>query len=159
MIVSPNNTIQQTNPFSLSGRRLQKYNLLKYRMISAILDYMATMNGTVLPGMRQPETFDERNIYKMLLGTSIISENKYRIADYNRILADMCYMGLIKMNGGYICMTPYAIEAYTKQTFHQIFASLLTAEDSRKLGHQTLVVSALALVVALASLFVSMFHP
>jgi hypothetical protein len=62
MIVSPNNTIQQTNPFSLSGRRLRKYNLLKYRMISAILDYMATMNGTVLPGMHQPETFDERHI-------------------------------------------------------------------------------------------------
>lgn len=158
MIVSSNNTIQQTNPFSLRGRRLQKYNLLKYRMISAILDYMATMNGTVLPGMHQPEAFDERNIYKMLLGTGIISENKYRIADYNRILADMCYMGLIRMTDGYICMTPYTIEAYSKQTFHQIFASLLMAEDSRKLGHRTLVVSGLALVAALASLFVSIFH-
>lgn len=158
MIVSPNNTIQQTDPFSLSGRRLRKYNLLKYRMLSAILDYMATMNGPVLPGMHQPEAFDERNIYKMLLGTGILSENKYRIADYNRILADMCYMGLIRMTDGYICMTPYTIEAYSKQTFHQIFTSLLTAEDSRKLGHRTLVVSALAFVVALASLFVSMFH-
>lgn len=90
MIVSPNNTIQQTDPFSLSGRRLRKYNLLKYRMLSAILDYMATMNGPVLPGMHQPEAFDERHIYNML-GTGILSENKYRIADYNRILADMCY--------------------------------------------------------------------
>lgn len=157
MITNPDNTISQTNPFSLRGRRLQKYNLLKYRMISAILDYMATMNGTILPGMRQPEAFDEQGIFKMLLGTGIISENKYRIADYNRILADMCYMGLIKMNSGYICMTPYTIEAYTKQTFHQIFASLLTAEDSRKLGHRTLVVSALALIVALASLCISIF--
>jgi hypothetical protein len=51
MIVSSNNTIQQTNPFSLRGRRLKKYNLLKYRMISAILDYMATMKGFMLPGM------------------------------------------------------------------------------------------------------------
>lgn len=158
MIISPNNTIQQTNPFSLSGRRLQKYNLLKYRMISAILDYMATMNGTVLPGMQQPEAFDERNIYKMLLGTSIISENKYRIAEYNRILADMCYMGLIRMIDGYICMTPYTIEAYSKQTFHQIFSSLLTAEDSRKLGHRTLIISSIALIVSVGSLLAAALY-
>lgn len=94
----------------------------------------------------------------MLLVTGIISENKYRIADYNRILADMCYMGLMRMADDYIYMTPYTIEAYSKQIFHQIFTSLLTAEDSRKLGHRTLVISALAFVVALASLFVSMFH-
>ena len=61
---------------------------------------MATMNGTILPGMRQPEAFDERGIFKMLLSTGIISENKYRIADYNRILADMCYMGLNPVRGG-----------------------------------------------------------
>lgn len=158
MIVSANNTIQQTNPFSLRGRRLQKYNLLKYCMISAILDYMATMNGTVLHGMQQPEAFDERNIYKMLLGTGIISKNKFRLADYNRILAEMCYMGLIRMIDGYICMTPYTIEAYSKQTFHQIFASLLTVEDFRKLGHRTLVVSAIALLVSLVSLLVAWMH-
>ena len=157
MIVNPNNTVSQTNPFSLKGRELQKYNLLKYRVISAVLDYIATMNGTILPGMRQPEAFPEDSIYQMLLGCGIISRGKYDTADYNRIMSDMCYMGLIKMSNGYIFMTPYTIEAYTKQTFHQIFASLLTAEDSRKLGHRTLVVSALALIVALASLCISIF--
>ena len=135
MIVNPNNnTVSQTNPFSLCGRKLQKYNLLKYRVISAVLDYIATMNGTILPGMRQPEAFPEDSIYQMLLGCGIISRGKYDTADYNRIMSDMCYMGLIKMSNGYIFMTPYTIEAYTKQTFHQIFASLLAAEDSRKLG-------------------------
>lgn len=150
IINKSNNTIPQTNPFLLSGRKLQKYNLLKYHMITAVLDYIATENGTILPGMRQPEAFMEDSIYKMLINSDIIEEN--HAADYNRIMSDMCYMGLIKMNNGYIFMTPYTIEAYTKQTFHQIFASLLAAEDSRKLGYRTLVVSAIALIVSLVSL-------
>ncbi len=67
MIVNPNNnTVSQTNPFSLCGRKLQKYNLLKYRVISAVLDYIATMNGTILPGMRQPEAFPEDSIYQII---------------------------------------------------------------------------------------------
>ena len=94
----------------------------------------------------------------MLLGCGIISRGKYDTADYNRIMADMCYMGLIVMDRGYICMTPYTIEAYRNQTFHQIFASLLAAEDSRNLGHRTLVVSVLALAVALASICISIFQ-
>lgn len=158
MIANSNNTIPQTNPFALSGRKLQKYNLLKYRVISAVLDYIATMNGTVLPGMRQPEAFLEDCIYKMLVGCGIISRGKYDTANYNRIMADMCYMGLITMNNGYICMTPYTIEAYRDQTFHQISTSLLAAEDSRKLGHRTLIVSAIALIVSLASLYITTLH-
>ncbi|MBD5584620.1 MAG: hypothetical protein HDQ88_06015 [Clostridia bacterium] len=67
-------------------------------------------------------------------------------------------MGLIRWDNGYIRMTAYTIEAYTKQTFHQIYASLLTAEDSRKLGHRTLIVSALALIVSLVSLSLTYFH-
>lgn len=63
---------------------------------------------------------------------------------------------LITMNNGYICMTPYTIEAYRNQTFHQISATLLAAEDYRKLGHRTLVVSVLALAVALTSVYISL---
>lgn len=42
---------------TLSGRRLQKYNLLKYRMIIAILDYMATMKGFMLSRMWEHGSF------------------------------------------------------------------------------------------------------
>lgn len=144
-----------TNPFSLSGRELQRYNLLKYQVICAILDYMATINGTVIPGMAQPTYFEEQKILDVLRGNGILKHGKYQDADYNRILSDMCYMGLIKLSNGYVFMTQYSIEAYSKQTFHQIFASLLAAEDSRKLGHRTLVVSVIALVVSLSSLLVA----
>jgi len=54
MFVSNNNIIHQTNPFSLKGRKLQRYNLLKYQVICAILDYIATINGKILPRSAQP---------------------------------------------------------------------------------------------------------
>lgn len=155
MIVSDHNTTPMTNPFSLKGRKLQRYNLLKYQVICAILDYMATINGTVLPGMSQPSCFEEQKVLDVLLGNGIMKRGKYQDADYNRILSDMCYMGLIKLSNGYIYMTPYTIEAYSKQTFHQVFASLLAAEDSRRLGHRTLIISAIALIVSLSSLLLA----
>lgn len=157
MIIYSNDTVPQTNPFCLSGRKLQKFNLLKYRVICAILDYIATMNGTIVPGAIQPDIFEEKRIFDILLKYRIIKRGRFHDADYNRIIADMCYMGLIRFDNGYIRMTPYTIEAYSKQTFHQIYASLLTAEDSRKLGHRTLIVSALALIVSLVSLFFTFF--
>ena len=155
MIVKPNNTIPQTNPFCLSGRNLQKFTLLKYRVICAILDYIATINGTIIPGSPKTEIFNENNIYDVLLKNGVIKRGKFHDADYNRIIADMCYMGLIRFENGYIIMTPYTIEAFTKQTFHQIFASLLAAEDARKLGYRTLIVSALALAVSLVSVWIT----
>lgn len=158
MIVYSNNSVPQTNPFCLSGRKLQKFNLLKYRVICAILDYIATMNGTIMPGSVQPEIFEKKCIFDTLLHNKIIKRGRIQDADYNRIIADMCYMGLIRLDKGYIIMTPYTIEAYSKQTFHQIYASLLTTEDSHKLGHRTLIVSALALIVSLVSLLITFFH-
>lgn len=140
-----------TNTLSLKGRKLQKYNLLKFRVICAVLDYMSVMNGS--RSQRKPygmEMFQEEAILQLLTNNNIISlKHKKDRAQLNMIFAEMKLMGLIEGNNGILSMTPYTIEAYQNQTFHQIHASLLAAEDSRTLGLKTLLISVLAIIITL----------
>lgn len=75
----------------------------------------------------------------------------------NTVFAEMCMMGLIIEDGENIVKTPLAIKAYKENTYHQICASLTSAHESHKVGVRTLWVSALALIVALVSLFVTFY--
>lgn len=153
MILEPSEDYKAalTNTLSLKGRKLQKYNLLKFRVICAVLDYMSVMNGS--RSQRKPyvmEMFQEEAILQLLINNNIISlKHKQDRAHLNMIFSEMKLMGLIEGNNGILSMTPYTIEAYHKQTFHQIYASLLAAEDSRTLGLKTLLISVLAIIITL----------
>lgn len=145
-----NNQYNLRSLLSLSGRDYQKYNLLKFRVICGILDYTAMMNGLT----KQIE-FSEAKIISILENNHIIIPDREGRADFNMIIAEMVMMGLISQDGDCISMLPYSIEAYQKQTFHTIYASLLAAEDSRTLSKRTLFVSALAVVIALISIWLT----
>lgn len=138
----------------LKGRKFQKYNLLKFRVICAVMDYMAFMNGATssFKPYRQ-EHFPESDIRTLLTKNEIIDlETKEGRADYNSIMGEMKLMGLIIDNGGTLSITPYMVESYQKQTFHHILASLMAAEDSRTLSLRTLWISILAVVIAIVAL-------
>lgn len=75
----------------------------------------------------------------------------------NAAFAEMCMMDIIREDGDSVILTQLGIIAYKENTFHQICASLTAANESHKVGVRTLWVSALALIVALASLIVTFY--
>ena len=151
MILEPNQKDRAIrNLIWLKGRKFQKYNLLKFRVICAIMDYMAIMNGVRTPNKQYGlEVFPEQDIDELLTKYDIINlKSKGGRADYNSIIGEMKLIGLIEGNGGFIRMTQYMVDSYQKQTFHQILASLMAAEDSRTLSLRTLWISVLAVIMA-----------
>ncbi|MBD5303651.1 MAG: hypothetical protein HDS18_02725 [Bacteroides sp.] len=136
------------NLTSIQGKDLEIYNLLKYRMICAILDYLALCkNMDCYPA--------KNNVREMLINNKIISDSRIGRAMANAAFAEMCMMGIILEDGDYIILTESAVKAYKTNTFHQICASLTAAHESHKVGVRTLWVSILALIVALSSLIVT----
>lgn len=150
MLFSNESVTPLLNITTLKGLDLEKYNLLKYRMICAILDTFALYQSI---GYIPTKT----NIRKMLIVNKVITESKEGRGMANAVFAEMCMMGLIIEDGENIVKTPLAIKAYKENTYHQICASLTSAHESHKVGVRTLWVSALALIVALVSLFVTIY--
>ncbi|MBJ2183514.1 MAG: hypothetical protein JFR38_03270 [Muribaculaceae bacterium] len=148
MLFPNESTTPLLNLTTIKGRDLEKYNLIKYRMICAILDFFAIGKQVdYYPG--------KYNIRKMLISNGIISTSKNDKAVANAAFAEMCMMGLVVENSENITLTPYAIEAYKANTFHQICASLTAADEARKIGARTMWVTILALIISLVSLLIA----
>lgn len=138
------------NLTSIQGKDLDKYNLLKYRMICAVLDFIAIgKNVDYYP--------NKENIRNMLIVNKIFTETTVGKARANAAFAEMCLMGIIVEDGDNICITKLGIEAYRNNTYHQICASLTSAHESHKVGIMTLWFSILAFIVALCSLVVTLY--
>ena len=58
----------------LKGRKFQKYNLLKFRVICAVMDYMAFMNGATSSFKPyKQEHFPESDIRTLLTKTKLLT--------------------------------------------------------------------------------------
>ena len=149
----------QIQVFQLKGRKAQKFNLKKYRLISIILDYMAYQNGLTYKGIPIRATvFNESKLINYLKEVGIINSTCLDdIATYNSVIAQMTLMGLIETNNGTISLTQFSIDHYQNQTFHQIYASLLASEDSRNLSKITIWISSFAAFIAVISILISYF--
>lgn len=150
MLYQTSEGIKLLNLSNLKGKRLHRYNLAKFRMICAILDYVAQLNGIV-----QQKNFSKKAVFELLQNNKHIKKTSYGVATANSIFMEMCLMGLIIENGNQFSITEFGIEAYRTQRFHQICASLTASESTRNLGKITLLVSVIAAIIAIISLLCS----
>lgn len=140
-----------TDPMSLHSENIRKHNLFKYRIISAILDYFA-FNEYAEQNTSDGKQYDIDEIRNAFISDGLLSSSTTDTADFNLIISQMVYMKLIGKNRSIIYPTTETYKAFSEQKFHQIFASLLAAEDSRKLNKTAIIISSLALIVAIISL-------
>lgn len=132
-----------------SGRedRIRKKNCDKYFFISTILDFMtlAKENGYLKINKNDVEAIVKSwGTYSLNVTVPIKRIHKW--------VDDMVRMGLIKLEKPKtfreISLTEYGEDAYKKQLFHSMSATMYEAKCSRELAF-------IAIIIAIASIFVN----
>lgn len=124
------------------------YNHIKYKTICIVLDFFALCKG--LNGM----TAIERNVIEKKIFASI-KPTKVNIQIVSNSLVAMELMGYVAEVREDIVIQQAGIEAYKRQTIHQIAASLTEAKRVRELSKWTIRISVVAFIISFLTLLVT----
>ena len=129
-----------------NGRKLTKFNLVRYTTICLVLDYFCIMNSQKI----DMEVALSKLVDFVLLKSSFKDTNNNRVW-IETAIGNMQMMGLlIETEAGLLKITDFGLSAYNSQLYHQTAASLYEAKESRRLAKY-------AIYIALTGIILTVF--
>jgi len=127
-----------------NGRRLNKFNIIRYTTVCLVLDYFCYLNSLQID---KAETID--TLINMVFNKSSFCRTSNNETMVRTAIVNMTMMGLLyEVQNGYYAITDEGKIVYVNQTYHALAANLYQAEASR-------ILSIIAVVVAIAGIFLS----
>lgn len=127
---------------NLPIEKLREYNVEKYHFLSGILDILVFHSQT-------KGYFDLTldGIYKHFQNHNLKIENERE--KFNAAIAQLTGSGMIAFNGNVVGLTDKGLDAYDKQLFHSIAASLYSAERSNHLARVAIIAASILSVISI----------
>ncbi len=127
---------------NLPIEKLREYNVEKYHFLSGILDILVFHSQT-------KGYFDLTldGIYEHFQNHNLKIENERE--KFNAAIAQLKGSGMIAFKGNVVGITDKGLDAYDKQLFHSIAASLYSAERSNHLAKVAMIAASILSVIAI----------
>lgn len=127
---------------NLPIEKLREYNVEKYHFLSGILDILVFHSQT-------KGYFDLTldGIYEYFQNHNLKIENERE--KFNAAIAQLKGSGMIAFKGNVVGITDKGLDAYDKQLFHSIAASLYSAERSNHLAKVAMIAASILSVIAI----------
>ena len=127
---------------NLPIEKLREYNVEKYHFLSGILDILVFHSQT-------KGYFDLTldGIYEHFQNHNLKIENERE--KFNAAIAQLKGSGMITFKGNVVGITDKGLDAYDKQLFHSIAASLYSAERSNHLAKVAMIAASILSVIAI----------
>ncbi len=127
---------------NLPIEKLREYNVEKYHFLSGVLDILVFHSQT-------KGYFDLTldGIYEHFQNHNLKIENERE--KFNAAIAQLKGSGMIAFKGNIVGITDKGLDAYDKQLFHSIAASLYSAERSNHLAKVAMIAASILSVIAI----------